>query len=276
VSVCLFMGVSRALMAAALLRIAARRWHLMLFGGSLAGFAVLSFYSAAATWKHGWANSFVDREPVQIVALMVSFLFICVNGMFYLALLANAVADTISEQSQMDFLTGMLNRRGIERALGAQIERMSWRGEGFAVMLMDVDHFKAINDVQGHAAGDDALCRVAACIEGVVRACDRLSRYGGDEFLLLLPATDGAVAMEIAGRIGEAVRGLAEPRLTLSIGVTACGEVEGMEAILARADAALYEAKRSGRDQASLVERSAPQGFVSVPERLLDGVGQAY
>ena len=122
---------------------------------------------------------------------------------------------------------------------------------------LDLDHFKQINDMHGHAAGDEALRAAARAIGSVLRIYDKLSRYGGDEFLILLPETSGDDAMLTAGRIRSALAEALEPgnsalppppAFTLSIGITHCNNYEEAIDILARADSALYQAKRSGRD----------------------------
>jgi diguanylate cyclase (GGDEF)-like protein len=276
----LYMAFARALIAIALWRNADGRMHMKLFSVSLACFSVISVGVSMAE-REGTLAGTINPDS-KTLFLLVTFLFVCVNGMFYLAMVAHAVADTIAERAELDFLTGTLNRRGIESALQLELARTRRRAEPLSVLLIDVDHFKTINDRHGHGAGDEALRRAAAGIESAVRTSDRLGRYGGDEFLLLMPGSDGAEAMVIAERIRRAVHAPAvsdrAPALSLSIGVTCCSEEEAMDDILARADAALYAAKRGGRDRACLLERRIAEAVSDEPRTvnrgLFDRVGE--
>lgn len=169
-----------------------------------------------------------------------------------------------------DSLTNLLNRRAIEeRALGS-LAHAGRSGEPFAVALVDIDHFKSINDTHGHTAGDLVLAAVAREIAATVRAADDVSRWGGEEFLLLLPASDGQAAWRAMERVRAAIEstrvGLDESsspiRFTASIGVAATTKVEDsaatFEALTHRADEALYEAKQSGRNTVRLAAEPNP------------------
>jgi diguanylate cyclase (GGDEF)-like protein len=119
-----------------------------------------------------------------------------------------------------------------------------------SVAILDIDHFKAVNDDLGHSAGDEVLRRFAAHGAGELRSTDVLGRWGGEEFLLLVP-TDSAGIEALLARIRERVRrGCIDGRtVTFSAGIACCAPGEAVDAMLARADAALYEAKRAGRDR---------------------------
>ena len=245
----LTLAISRWLMAWTLYRCAGGRTLMILFSISMAVFGIVSASNASITLFANGGNQFMQRGSPQTISLLFSMIFFCVQGVFYLLMFAGDVTENVHEQARLDHLSGTLNRRGIEDALAGEMERRRRTGGSFAVLLIDIDHFKAINDRDGHAAGDESLKKVAKCINATVRAYDQLGRFGGDEFLLLLPQTREDEAMWIAERTLDEVRGMAsETPLTVSIGVTCCSAVEEVAEVLSRADAALYEAKRAGRD----------------------------
>lgn len=252
VAISLTIGLGRALMAWELYKRSAGRLHMVLFSITLGLFAASTLLKALITPLQGAPENFLQNDGIQSAQLLSGILFVCIDGMFYLTMLIREVTSTIEHQAQLDFLTGTLNRRGIEEALVVETARTRRSQRPIAIMLIDIDHFKSINDVQGHAAGDEALRLVARSISSVLRIYDTLGRYGGDEFLLILPETDGVPAMLIAERIREALIGMAAtsriPPMTLSIGVTFFERNEEPLEIIARADAALYEAKHAGRN----------------------------
>lgn len=154
-----------------------------------------------------------------------------------------------------DPLTGVINRKGLAFAFDRIAHQARRRkGLGVAVLLIDVDRFKVVNDTRGHAAGDDLLRLLVAAAYGVLRAGDTLARQGGDEFVVLLPGADAANALAIAERMRLAFQDLAaeshpDVKPTLSIGVAQdpSGNLS-LGALLAQADGALYASKRAGRN----------------------------
>ena len=171
------------------------------------------------------------------------------------------VTDLTHELSEVDTdtlvdgSTSLLNRRGLDRAYRELQAECIRQGRPLAVALLDVDHFKSINDAQGALAGDDALHYFAAAIRGQLRPSDRCSRYGGDEFVLLLPGVDAGTALDILRRLQRVVveRTLVynsgEMNLSFSAGVTVAEPGASLEATLHRADDALYESKLAGRNR---------------------------
>lgn len=157
-----------------------------------------------------------------------------------------------------DGLTGLFNRRHFDDALRREWQRCRRDGHPLTLLYIDVDHFKAFNDTYGHAAGDQALCRVAETLQDIGRrGGDMVARYGGEEFVMLLPDTDGAGAGKVAAQICAAIRALAIPNRTTptEIVTVSVGGASGMGASMpaaselsARADACLYEIKRESRD----------------------------
>jgi diguanylate cyclase (GGDEF)-like protein len=170
-------------------------------------------------------------------------------------------------QAIRDPLTQLYNRRFMVEALDREIERAKRGSAPVAVLICDVDRFKAFNDRRGHLEGDALLRSLSALLAGFVRAGDIACRYGGEEFVLVLPGT----ALADAGRRAEQLRaqvkgaGLAALKITVSIGVAA-GSEQGVtaEALLSSADAALYQAKRAGRDRVQVFAGREP-GAISAP-----------
>jgi diguanylate cyclase (GGDEF)-like protein len=173
----------------------------------------------------------------------------------------------LAHLARHDPLTGLGNRRSLQQDLGVLHARSQRYGRRFALAMCDIDRFKAYNDTHGHQAGDQALRAVAATIAQEVRGGDGVYRYGGEEFLVVLPEQTLATALVAVERVRSAVERLAIPqpaagpggRLTLSAGIAAFdpGDAITAEALLQRADAALYRAKAAGRNQLSLAEGQA-------------------
>jgi diguanylate cyclase (GGDEF)-like protein len=161
----------------------------------------------------------------------------------------------LADASRRDALTRLPNRRAFDEELAREVARAARTGAAVAMVVLDVDRFKAVNDTHGHAAGDAVLKAVAARAASVVRAGDLLARVGGEEFGILLPGADLARAAEAAERIRAALA--AAPveaagralSVTVSLGCAALAAGEAPEALVARADARLYEAKRDGRNR---------------------------
>ena len=168
-----------------------------------------------------------------------------------------------------DALTGLWNRGAILELLQREVWRTEREGSSLALMLVDLDHFKTVNDTLGHLSGDDALREVARRISQSVRVYDLVGRYGGEEFLVLLPACDRSAAEERAKRLSAAVAqapietSAGQTRMTLSVGVisTADAPGNGSIALLRAADAALYRAKEGGRNR---VEFALPSDLLQL------------
>jgi diguanylate cyclase (GGDEF)-like protein len=170
-----------------------------------------------------------------------------------------AALAQVRELSERDELTGLQNRRSILAQLSEEQARFARGGPAFAVAIVDIDHFKRVNDRHGHAMGDEVLRAFARLATGALRSTDRIARYGGEEFLLLLCLTPEAPAAQMAAErlrsivAAHAWSGLApDLEVSCSIGLTVCRAGEGHAETLARADAALYQAKSAGRNAVRL------------------------
>ncbi len=163
--------------------------------------------------------------------------------------------EELARLAREDALTRLPNRRAFDEALARELARADRSGAPLAVIALDVDHFKRVNDAHGHSAGDAVLAAVAARAASALRAGDLLARLGGEEFGVLLPGADLASAAEVAERIRAAVGGApiaAGERtliVTVSLGCAARAPGEAGPSLVARADARLYAAKAAGRDR---------------------------
>jgi two-component system, cell cycle response regulator len=173
----------------------------------------------------------------------------------------------VKDQAHVDGLTGLANRRHSEEALTAELSRAARFGGSLSVVMTDLDNFKAVNDEHGHPVGDTVLRRFARLLEALVRDVDTAARWGGEEFLLILPGTDAEGATQLAERIRTRLEEttLLTPegipiRATASFGVAAAEDEVSAERLVAAADAALYAAKRAGKNRVEEAgEPVAPQ-----------------
>ncbi|GAB6040408.1 diguanylate cyclase [Endothiovibrio diazotrophicus] len=167
-------------------------------------------------------------------------------------------ASNLEKLAHTDRLTGAFNRGKFERALAEEISRCQrYATSPFSVAIMDLDHFKAVNDRHGHLTGDEVLKEFTAIIKGHIRDVDLFARWGGEEFTLLLPGTDRAGAELLTNRLCDAVAGHHFPgagQVTVSIGVAEHRPEEQPEPLLHRADIALYRAKSEGRNRVEVAE----------------------
>jgi diguanylate cyclase (GGDEF)-like protein len=173
----------------------------------------------------------------------------------------DAHVDDLRTLADTDPLTGALNHGAFGSALDGAVDRFRATGRGAALLLIDVDHFKSVNDRFGHQEGDRMLRLVSALLAEHKRRDDLLGRVGGEEFALLLPEADPQAAQRVAERIRTALRAATastRTALTLSVGIAALSPaIDSSHALLHAADRALYEAKGRGRDQAVVLDRAA-------------------
>jgi two-component system chemotaxis response regulator CheY len=170
----------------------------------------------------------------------------------------NAIGEAQHALARQDVLTSVPNRLALQEHLDRLDANARRYGRGFSLAVLDVDHFKSVNDVAGHAAGDEVLRQVAAALRSRVRETDGLYRYGGEEFVHVIETASPQAALAAAERLRAAVRELALPHdgrpdecVTLSAGVATCGDGDGVSSatLLELADTALYAAKQQGRDR---------------------------
>jgi diguanylate cyclase (GGDEF)-like protein len=211
--------------------------------------------SVAMLWWASAVDGGLDVEHVLVwsIVLLCVAAVACTTSESMRGLaedLHRANAD-LTELARTDPMTGLLNHRSFHEELGAALARRDRDGSTLALLLLDVDHFKQVNDAFGHPHGDEVLLRVADAIRGSVRLGDLVGRTGGEEFAVILPSTGQAGAEAVAERVREAIAepGL-PPRVTASAGLAlAPTHATERDPLVRIADAALYAAKREGRDR---------------------------
>jgi diguanylate cyclase (GGDEF)-like protein len=232
-------------------------------GRSVAGAELPTEESATASIRiadRSWL--LVVRDPTRPgLGLAVA---IVVFGLSMAALLAALVLvwsrsermHELARQAGQDPLTGLYNRRRFEQELRAELARSHRYGIPGALLMLDLDHFKQVNDTLGHQAGDRVLAEIAAVLRGRARETDLLARLGGDEFAVVLPRCSPNEAEEVAGEIAAGIQSQMDaeaerPPLTASVGIAPFGTGVRLsyESVLAQADAAMYAAKQSGGDR---------------------------
>jgi diguanylate cyclase (GGDEF)-like protein len=172
-----------------------------------------------------------------------------------------AAVEELRAQATRDALTGLWNRREADRLLGVELARVERGLQALCVCLVDVDHFKSINDSFGHRVGDQVLVEVAARLAATCRRYDSVARWGGEEFLVICPGVAASAAEHVAERLRGCVCGIKSggdsgtPRsLTVSVGASAVdrGSRASAQLLLEAADGALYASKAAGRDRSSV------------------------
>jgi diguanylate cyclase len=193
-----------------------------------------------------------------------------------------ALVDALCELSSRDPLTGLWNRRQFELALASEIDRVARAGEPALVLMIDIDHFKKVNDSYGHPAGDQVLKTVALALHECIRPMDTLARFGGEEFAMILPNCPPSFGVAVAERVRHKIEGCdatvapgQQVRVSVSIGGAYAPQWVRSSATLwvERADQQLYRAKAEGRNRACLEQ--PPVSLVTAEEKgLLFGTSQ--
>jgi diguanylate cyclase (GGDEF)-like protein len=199
----------------------------------------------------GWTTMrrIAPEDERTLIAIADLATFACHNAETY---------EEVQRAARTDALTGLLNHGAMQVRLREEIARARRDGSPLSAAIIDLDDFKRVNDVRGHQAGDELLRRVSATLQGQLRPYDQVARYGGDEFVLLLPGSDEADARMVAERVRDAVAGhiASQPDLAIagacSIGVAAWHEPLDAETLLEHADRALLLAKRTGKGRVAV------------------------
>jgi diguanylate cyclase (GGDEF)-like protein len=218
-------------------------------------FIMLGFYQLGMELSD-WRFVLLDAGLLGVVVAIIAYVaFVGPKDRQIRAIMAALEEARLKAENlaRFDVLTGTLSRRAILELLDEEVERAKRHGHALTCLMLDLDRFKTINDTHGHQFGDEVLHRIAQVISGLCRTNDHLGRYGGEEFLIILPETgiDGAIkfAERVRLAVAETCLDRHEERITISVGVTEWRDDDGSSStLIAEADRALLEAKAAGRN----------------------------
>lgn len=226
---------------------------------------ILGYRALAMFFDPGQVTDVFELSPVQVLTYAVGSVLPVVASFGFLLMCTERSQRELRHAAGTDYLTGCFNRRAIEQHGARAMAAARRHGMPLAILVVDIDHFKRINDELGHAAGDLALVQAVTRIRGSLRTEDLLGRLGGEEFIVLMPNTDSASAVSAGERIRQGFSatplrmGGDERTVTLSVGVAVLAPADRQfSQLLQRADRAMYAAKNAGRD---LVMADAMSGW---------------
>lgn len=236
---------------------AGQAWRLM-FGGVVMLLLVLAMRAGFALSGHiqfAQPQNNLAIQPIQLITYLASMSIALLGSFGFLLMVKERTDNEIMHLAMTDSLTQIPNRRALTDYAEHALARRS--GLPLALLMIDADHFKLINDTHGHQIGDDVLCRITALFAGRLRGQDLLGRYGGEEFLVVAPDTDSEDALALAESLRKIIAAKPFPTpegdifLSVSIGISHCPATakRGLKEMLKEADAALYEAKHTGRNR---------------------------
>lgn len=244
-----------------------RNWPEALLGwamvGWIASYALRAALAAAHDGPPHTAHAYGPEWVLRLLGILYGVMPV-VMATLLLSVVNARLAGQLALRASTDELTGVLNRRALREAAPPYVERSHRAGKRLAVLLLDIDHFKSINDTYGHLTGDAVLRQLAALLQAELRRDALITRFGGEEFALVLPVPEAAAAVRVAERLRAAIAcrafetGSGSLRVTASLGLTLLAGEETLEAALQRADEALYRAKGGGRNRVELAQDLQP------------------
>lgn len=235
------------------------RW----FGGVGAGLLYLFMDATMRDWVPVNPLPMSVLNGLRTFNLAGTFVILGLLALVYRQLISQA-ESVLRHQACTDPLTQLQNRRSVLDVISHEVAAFQRQGRSLVVIIADVDHFKMINDKHGHLAGDGVLQSVAKVLQGGVRSMDHVARWGGEEFLVVLPSTDMDEARMVAERLRACVAAQVchsakgPIPVTMTLGVADLHEGESVEQLISRADLALYQGKQSGRNQVVVAESTLP------------------
>jgi diguanylate cyclase (GGDEF)-like protein len=247
------------------------RWPWLLAAPLLLGaFGFASRALRAVWWPDSVLTEMTVHSALNVGSAIGYIVLVLLMHATLMTLVVSRLLHDLRRLARRDGLTGLLNRRAMHELLDQHARQRRRAEDSFSVLMIDVDHFKAVNDLHGHATGDLALRHIARCLTLALRTEDRIARFGGEEFVVLLPgcgvvrATAEAERLRLGVQAAPLIEGGATVGLTVSIGVAEwAGTVEEVSRLLVRADEALYRAKHLGRNR---VESAGPSPATPQPQ----------
>jgi diguanylate cyclase (GGDEF)-like protein len=218
-----------------------------------------------------WETVYAQADPRWLYSLAAMACLATAMVMCDLWFLVTELERELAEQARTDPLTGAMNRRAMEEAALRETARCMRSGCPLCAIIIDIDHFKRLNDARGHAAGDRALQELVRLVKSMLRGHDLFARIGGEEFAILLPEMHSSGGILTAERVRKAVEALEVPfetgpiKFTVSAGVAELVPASGnWERMIQRADAAMYVAKKNGRNSVAVESPKDTNGFACV------------
>jgi diguanylate cyclase (GGDEF)-like protein len=226
-------------------------WFAFVVLVSAVGSQILRFVTA---WMYPLGTGILDNTPQNLIYVIAHPFIMLLVAISLILLATDRVRAEFAHMASHDSLTNALTRRQLTEVCQQELERCQRHGRVMSLLLIDLDHFKRVNDSAGHQAGDRVLVQFVETVNTLLRSADVIGRLGGEEFVVLLPETSVEVAHVVAERIRAKAGELPGPLpITVSIGVTTNLPIgDSVDAMMARADAAMYSAKDKGRDQVVL------------------------
>ena len=190
-----------------------------------------------------------DRTPIQLLYLTSYAFTMLLITISQVVMVTDQMRHEFEHLANHDSLTDAFTRRHMNEALQLELDRSARHGRTVALLMLDLDHFKTINDTYGHQTGDQVLIEFVATVKTTLRKEDQLGRFGGEEFIVLLPECAQEAALITAERIRVAVANARQPACTVSIGLGISRPGDSLNSLVGRADAAMYRAKELGRNR---------------------------
>jgi diguanylate cyclase len=242
-----------------------RTWSLRISLLNLGMYVLISLPHLAQNFMQPQSNFTIQMLVVSGIMIAALYFFSSYQQRFQIAQLT---VDEMARLANTDELTQLANRRRITEVLEYELLRYSRYGQAFSIIVFDIDHFKTFNDKFGHSMGDKILVELATRTKEVLREVDTLGRWGGEEFMVILPETKFEEALQKANGLCHHIATqplLAEHTITISCGVTSLANGDTASTLFERADVALYAAKRRGRNRAEGVLDTSSQLSLTTP-----------
>ncbi|PNI05607.1 diguanylate cyclase [Vibrio diazotrophicus] len=243
-------------------RIVSGRGKYLVVAGLTVIIVVLSARILSVMIKPNDISSMLHQTPIQVATFFGAFMSLILMSNGFVLMIKERADEHILQMAMKDRLTGVWNRVRLEEEAPQEIARLERYGHPTSLLMVDLDHFKQVNDQYGHATGDLVLKEFCAVVQSCIRTTDILARWGGEEFVVLLPNSGFVNAAPLAERIRAAVEKHEFPyglRVTASIGLAICQPSDSWSSWLDRADQALYRAKSTGRNRVEV--ENAPTEF---------------